>query len=45
VALIGVDDLVVVDAPEGLIIVPRARAEEIKHIVAALDKRNRPNTD
>jgi mannose-1-phosphate guanylyltransferase len=39
VALIGVDDLVVIDAPDGLIIVPRARAEEIKHIVAALAKK------
>lgn len=45
VAMIGVDDLVVVDAPDGLIIVPRARAEEIKHIVAALNRRDRPDTD
>jgi mannose-1-phosphate guanylyltransferase/mannose-6-phosphate isomerase len=45
VAVIGLDDLIVVDAPEGLIIVPRARAEEIKHIVAELAQRNRPNTD
>jgi mannose-1-phosphate guanylyltransferase/mannose-6-phosphate isomerase len=45
VALIGVEDLVVVDAPEGLIIVPRRRAEEIKHIVAALAQRDRPNPD
>jgi mannose-1-phosphate guanylyltransferase/mannose-6-phosphate isomerase len=45
VAVIGLDDLIVVDAPEGLIIAPRARAEEIKHIVAELARRNRPNTD
>ena len=36
VALIGVEDLVVVDTPDALLIVPRARAQEVKGIVDRL---------
>ena len=36
VALIGVEDLVVVDTPDALLVVPRARAQEVKGIVDRL---------
>ena len=36
VALIGVDDLVVVDTPDALLVVPRSRAQEVKGIVDRL---------
>ena len=35
-ALIGVEDLVVVDTPDALLVVPRARAQEVKGIVDRL---------
>ncbi|MEK7105412.1 MAG: sugar phosphate nucleotidyltransferase [Patescibacteria group bacterium] len=38
-ALIGVDDLVVIDTPDALLIVPRARAQHVKQVVAELKKR------
>jgi mannose-1-phosphate guanylyltransferase len=36
VALIGVEDLVVVDTPGALLVVPRARAQEVKAVVDRL---------
>lgn len=41
VALIGVDDLVVVDTPDALLVVPRARAQEVKKAVDALAARGK----
>ena len=39
VALIGVENLVVVDAGDALLIVPRERAQEVREVVAALRER------
>ncbi|MBI5514693.1 MAG: mannose-1-phosphate guanylyltransferase [Deltaproteobacteria bacterium] len=39
VALLGVDDLVVVDTPDALLVMPRARAQELKKIIDALNTR------
>ncbi|MDP2772091.1 MAG: mannose-1-phosphate guanylyltransferase, partial [Nocardioides sp.] len=36
VAVIGLDDVVVVDTPDVLLVTSRARAQDVKHIVAAL---------
>ena len=33
VALLGVDDLVVVDTPDALLVTTRARAQEVKRLV------------
>lgn len=41
VALLGVEDMVVVDADDALLIVPRARVQEVKEIVAELRRRGR----
>lgn len=38
-ALIGLDDLLVIDSPDALLIAPRERAQEVKKIVAELKKR------
>ena len=42
VAALGVHDLVVVDTPDALLIVDRARAQEVRGIVTALDERDDP---
>jgi mannose-1-phosphate guanylyltransferase len=39
VALVGVEDLVVVDTEDALLIVPRERAQDVKRVVAALKER------
>lgn len=39
VALIGVRDLVVVDTPDALLVVPRERAQDVKRVVAELAER------
>lgn len=39
VALVGVRDLVVVDTKDALLVVPRAHAQQVKDIVAALEAR------
>lgn len=39
VALIGVEDLVVVDSGDALLVVPRERAQDVREIVAALRER------
>ncbi len=39
IAVIGVDDLVVVQSADGILVVPRARAQEVRHAVAELERR------
>ncbi|KFI84855.1 mannose-1-phosphate guanylyltransferase [Bifidobacterium psychraerophilum] len=36
VALLGVDDMVVIDTPDALLVAPRARSQEVKNMVAKL---------
>lgn len=38
IALVGVDDLVVVRAGKVLLVMPKSRAQDVKHIVARLEK-------
>ena len=42
VALVGVDDLVVVDSGDALLIVPRDRAQDVREVVATLREREDP---
>jgi mannose-1-phosphate guanylyltransferase len=42
VALVGVDGLVVVDAGDALLVIPKERAQDVREIVAALRERNDP---
>ena len=39
VALYGLDDCVVIDTPDALLICPRERAQEVKEVVAELERR------
>lgn len=39
VALVGVEDLVVIDTEDALLVVPRERAQDVKKVVAALAER------
>jgi mannose-1-phosphate guanylyltransferase len=41
IALLGVDDLIVVDTPDALLVARRDRAQEVGNIVKALEKANR----
>lgn len=41
VALIGVRDLMVVDTPDALLVVPRERAQDVREIVRLLEERGR----
>ncbi|MCR1782727.1 mannose-1-phosphate guanylyltransferase [Nocardioides carbamazepini] len=41
VAVIGLDDVVVVDTPDALLVTTRARAQEVKKVVAALKEQGR----
>lgn len=41
VAVIGLDDVVVVDTPDALLVTTRARAQEVKNVVAALKQEGR----
>ena len=41
IALVGVEDLVVVETDDALLVVPRARAQDVKEVVAALKARGR----
>lgn len=43
VALLGVDDLVVVDTPDALLVAKRDQAQEVKAIVTEIEKKNRGN--
>ncbi len=42
IALVGVRDLVVVDTPDALLVVPRERAQDVREIVRALEARKLP---
>jgi mannose-1-phosphate guanylyltransferase len=39
IALVGVEDLVVVETDDALLVVPRARAQDVKHVVEQLKMR------
>jgi len=41
IALVGVDDIVVVDTPDAILVTTRARAQQVKQIVAGLQADNR----
>lgn len=41
IAVVGLDDVVVVDTPDALLVTTRARAQEVKQIVAALKESGR----
>jgi mannose-1-phosphate guanylyltransferase len=41
VALLGVDDLIVVDTPDALLVARRDRAQKVGDVVKALEKRGR----
>jgi mannose-1-phosphate guanylyltransferase len=41
IALLGVEDLCVVDTPDALLVVPRARAQDVKAMVALLEGQGR----
>jgi hypothetical protein len=41
VALLGVEDLIVVDTPDALLVATRDRAQQVGDIVKALEKANR----
>ena len=41
VALLGVQDLIVVDTPDALLIASRARAQSVGDVVRALEERGR----
>jgi len=45
IAAIGITDLVIVDQPDALLIVPRARSEDVKMVVEVLRSRRRPEAD
>ena len=38
VAVVGLDDVVVVDTPDALLVTTRARAQDVKQVVAALQE-------
>ena len=39
VAVVGLDDVVVIDTPDALLVTTRARAQQVKDVVAALKAR------
>ena len=41
VAVVGLDDVVVVDTPDALLVTTRARAQDVKQIVAGLQETGR----
>ena len=41
VAVVGLEDVVVVDTPDALLVTSRARAQEVKVVVAALKESGR----
>lgn len=43
VALVGVDDLIVIDTPDALLVASRDRSEEVKAIVDRLEREGRPD--
>ena len=42
VALVGVQDLVVVDSGDALLVIPRDRAQDVREVVERLRKRHDP---
>ena len=45
VALLGVEDLLVVDTPDAVLVLHRDQAEKVREVVAALEQTNAPQTD
>lgn len=41
IALLGVDDMIVVDTPDALLVAPRARSQEVKDMVGKLSQYGR----
>lgn len=41
VALVGIEDLIVVDTPDALLVMPRSRAQDVRAVVAALEQKAR----
>ncbi|MDF3838046.1 mannose-1-phosphate guanylyltransferase/mannose-6-phosphate isomerase [Cupriavidus basilensis] len=41
VALVGVEDLVVVETPDAVLVADKSRSQEVKHIVSTLDQQQR----
>jgi mannose-1-phosphate guanylyltransferase len=41
VAIVGLKDLVVVDTPDALLIMPRERAQDVKRVVELLQRRDK----
>jgi mannose-1-phosphate guanylyltransferase len=41
IAVIGLDDIVVVDTPDALLVTTRSRAQDVKSVVAALKESGR----
>ncbi len=41
IAVVGLDDVVVVDTPDGLLVASRDRAQDVKAVVAELEDRGR----
>jgi mannose-1-phosphate guanylyltransferase len=42
IAVIGLDDVIVVDTPDGLLVASRERAQDVKAVVAELKDQGRP---
>jgi mannose-1-phosphate guanylyltransferase len=38
VAVVGADDLVVVDSPDAVLVCPRSRAQDVRRVVGALER-------
>ena len=45
VAVVGLDDVVVVDTPDAVLVTTRARAQQVKQVVDALKARGRGDLD
>jgi hypothetical protein len=41
VALLGVDDLMIVETPEALLVLPKQRAQEVKKVVEKIKEKGR----
>jgi len=45
IAIVGVEDIIVVDTPDALLVISRDRAQDVKQIVDRLDADNRPELE
>jgi len=45
IAVVGLDDVVIVDTPDALLVTTRDRAQDVKTIVDSLEAKNRPELD